>query len=93
MASFRDEDVGGFDVSMNNPFGVRGVETIGHINRDGQQPFKVYRTASDDVFEGLAFERFHGDESHTVLFVNLVNGADVGVVQRRGGLRLTLKTS
>ena len=43
--------------------------------------FKVDRTACDRVFEGLAFEKFHGDEGHTVLFVNLVDGANVGVVQ------------
>jgi hypothetical protein len=35
VASFRDEDVGGLDVAMNNPFRVRGVKSIGHINRDG----------------------------------------------------------
>jgi hypothetical protein len=71
VASFRNEDVGGLDVAMNNPFGVRGIESIGHINRDGQQAFKVHRTASDGVFEGLAFEKFHGDKGQTAFFACL----------------------
>ena len=44
------------------------------------------------MFQGLAFEKFHGDEGLAVLLVNLVNGADVGVVQCRSGLRFALET-
>src|ERR1019366_6767111 len=32
-----------------------------------------------------AIEEFHGNERSTVLLVNVVDGADVGMVQRRGG--------
>src|ERR1035437_978669 len=32
-----------------------------------------------------SIEELHGDERATVLLVNVVDGADVGMVQRRGG--------
>ena len=47
--------------------------------------------ACDSVLESHTFQIFHGDERHAVLFANVVNGADVGMVQSRSGLCLTLK--
>jgi hypothetical protein len=44
------------------------------------------------VFQGDAFEEFHGDESLAVLLTDIVDGADVGMVERRGGLGFALKT-
>jgi len=32
-----------------------------------------------------SIEEFHGNERSTALLVNVVDGADVGMVQRRGG--------
>src|SRR5580698_11446253 len=41
-------------------------------------------------FQGLSVEEFHGDEGLAVLLIDLVDGADVGMVQSRGRLRLAL---
>ena len=49
--------------------------------------------AHDAMFEGLSVEEFHGDEGLAVFFIDFVNGADVGMVQGRGGLRLALKAA
>jgi len=38
-------------------------------------------------FRVLPFEVFHGDECQAVFFADVVNGADVGMVQRRRRLR------
>ena len=42
----------------------------------------------DAVLERLAFEVFHGQKGSAVFFADVVDGADVGVVQRRGGAGL-----
>ena len=37
------------------------------------------------MLERLALEQFHGDERAAFEFADIVNGADVGMIQRRGG--------
>ena len=56
-----------------------------------EQRFRVQRTARDAVLQGLAFEELHDDEGLTVFLVDLVDGADVGMVQGRSGARFALK--
>ena len=45
------------------------------------------------MLEGCALQILHGDESFAVLLANVVDGADVGMVQGGSGLRLALKTA
>ena len=40
----------------------------------------------------MAVQVFHGDERLAILFTNVVNRADVGMVEGRGGLRFTSET-
>ena len=44
-------------------------------------------------FSVIAVEKLHGDEGLAIFFANVVNGADVGMIQRGRRLRLALKTS
>ena len=44
------------------------------------------------MLQGRAIEIFHGDERSAVLLANVVNRADVGVVQGGSRLRLALET-
>ena len=44
-------------------------------------------------FKRHAIEILHGDKRLAVLLADVVNGADVGMVQRRSRLRLALKAS
>jgi len=39
----------------------------------------------------MPFQKFHGQKHFVVLLPDVVNGADVWVIQRGCGLRLTLK--
>src|SRR6202035_2226958 len=41
----------------------------------------------------LPLEKLHRDESISIVLVDLVNGADVGMVQGRSGLRLPLEAA
>jgi len=44
------------------------------------------------VFQRHAVEKFHGDECLTVVFADVVDGADVRMIESRRGLRLALET-
>ena len=92
VAALGDENIGGLDVAVNDAFGVRGVERVGDFDGEREQVFDVQRAAGDAVLERLAVEKFHGDEGLAVLLADVVNGADVRMVQRGGGLRFALET-
>src|SRR4029077_5129826 len=44
------------------------------------------------MLECLAVEKLHGDKRLAFVLANFVNGANVGMVERRSGLRFTLET-
>ena len=74
------EDVRRLDVPMNDTFGMGCVQSIGYLNSQGEDHIGLQRTARNLVFQRHAIEKFHDDERLTVLIVDLVNRADVGVV-------------
>src|SRR5664280_533996 len=92
MAAFCYEDVGGLDIAVDDAFGVRRIKRIGDVDRDGKQLFRFERPPRDAVLEGLPLQKLHGDEGTRVLFTDVVNRADVGMIERRGGLGLPRKT-
>ena len=50
-------------------------------------------SSRDAVLQRHAIQKLHGDERLAVLLANFVDGADVGMVQRGGGLRLALEAA
>ena len=92
MSAISDEEVGGLDVTMHDAFGVGGVESVGNLDSQEQHGFDFERPATDLVFERFALEELHDDEGLAVVIANFVDGADVGMIQRRSGLRFPLET-
>src|SRR5215831_9035682 len=45
------------------------------------------------MFQRHAIEKFHDDEGLPMLVIDLVNGANVGMIERGGGFGLSLKTA
>ena len=45
------------------------------------------------MLESDAVEKFHCDKGLAVLLANIVNGTDIRMIERGGGLRFALKTS
>jgi hypothetical protein len=91
MASLSEENVRWFDVSVNDPFGVSGLQCIGNLHPHPNYLLIWERFADNGVFQRLAFEHLHNDEWAAVVLVNVVNRADVGMIQSRGGTRLSLQ--
>ncbi len=79
------EDVRGLDVAMDDAFGVRGVQAIGDLDGHVKKIGQGQGLAGDAVFQGLAFEQLHRDEGAPFKFANVVDGADIGMVQRGSG--------
>src|SRR5207245_2573972 len=79
-----DEDVRGFDIPMDDPFRVRGVQRAGNLNPEVQYLLHLQRLTFDAVLQRSPFEELHDDEILAILLPDLVNGADVGMVQRGG---------
>ena len=92
MTPFGDEDIGGLDVAVNDVFGVRSIERVGDFDGESEEVFDVNGAAVDAVLERLAIEKFHGDEGLAILLADVVNRANVGMVQRGCGLRFTLES-
>jgi hypothetical protein len=71
---------------------VRGVERVGHLDREIEDVVQFHGAAGDGVLQGLTVEKFHGDGGFAVRFADIVNRADVGMILRGGGLRFSLET-
>ena len=91
LSAVADEKVGGLDVAMHNSFGVRRLQRIGDLNRHGQQFFHAKRLARHQLPKRLPFQQLHDDEVLAAVLFDRVDGADVGMIQRRSGARLALK--
>jgi len=70
---------------------VRDIEGIGNFERDRNQLIELQRPAGDAVLERNAFEQLHHDKGAAIVLADLVNRANVGMVQGRGSPCLTAK--
>ena len=85
------EDVGRLDVAVDDAVGVGGVQRVRNLSREVQHQTKRERPAVHVLLERLALEQLHGDELRALELVDLVDRADVRVIERRGGARLAQK--
>src|ERR1700693_6450703 len=88
----RDEDICRLDVAMDDAFGVGGVESAGELHAEIEDGFDVEGLFRDQMLEGVALEKFHGDECAIFTLVDVVDGANVGVVESGGGASLATET-
>ena len=77
---------------MDNALRVRGIEGVGDLNADLQCVINLNAAAADALLQVLAFEQLHHQERLALILFNLVDGADIRMVQQRGGAGLALKT-
>src|ERR1700756_3048954 len=81
MATGRNKNVRGLDVAMNDALGVRCVEGVGDFDGKGYERFDVEWTTRNLVFERGAFETFHCNEGPAFVLADVVDGADIGMIQ------------
>src|SRR5439155_25954346 len=77
---------------MNNSFGVGCIECVGNLDSEGEYRLNFHRTPGNAVLYRQAIEKLHRDESVPIVFANVINSADVRVVQGGCCLRLSAET-
>jgi hypothetical protein len=90
-ATGSDEDVRRFDVAMDDSLGMRCLEPIENLDGDIEQAIHLQRGRQDEVFQGDAVEELHCYKQTALSLADVIQRADVGMVQSRRCLRLALK--
>jgi hypothetical protein len=79
------------DVAMDDSLLVRRIQRVGNVDAQIEQEFEVQRAALDGVLQRLAVETLHRKVGVAVFPADIVNRANVGMIQRGRRLRLAAK--
>src|SRR5882762_6528596 len=80
------------DVAVHDSFRVRRVEPVSDLNTDLQKFRNFDGLPANAVLECLAFEQLHSDKRPTFEFSNIVNRADVRMIEQGGGARFAAES-
>ena len=71
---------------------MRRVQRVRDLNRQVKQRIRLQGLTLDTLLERLAFQQLHRDERLVCVFADLVDCADIGMIQGRCGSCLTAKS-
>jgi hypothetical protein len=91
MAAFGDENIPRLDITVDNSFRVGCIKTIRDLNGQVENSCSFHRMAADALLQRRAFETFHHDERSPICLANVINRANVRVIERRGSFRFPFK--
>jgi hypothetical protein len=80
-----DEEVGGLDVPVDDAPAVGRVQGVGNLYAEIHDLRWVEGATADAVLERVSLQELHGDEGPSFVLVDVVDRADVGMVEGRGG--------
>ena len=86
-----DEYIGRLDVAVQDSFDGGTVQRICNLDTHIQHQFRRQRLSIDQMQECLAFQQLHGNKCLPINFSNLMNCADIGVIEGRRRSRLPTK--
>ena len=89
---FRQKNVGWFYVAMNDALRVGRRQSVGCLYRDLEDLIQIHGLAPDALLQALTLELFHHDKGMAIIVLNIVDRADVGMIQLRCSSRLALET-
>jgi hypothetical protein len=92
LALGRHHQVGAFDIAVDDAFLVRRLQPLCRLSGDIERFLQRQGARSQLLLDALALDEFHGDERASLRLVDFKNGADVGVIEGRGGLRFPRET-
>ena len=91
MAVLRDEEVLGLQVPVDDALLVGGGEALRDLERVVHGLLLRNRARVELPAQRLAFQKLHDGVGDAVLVAEVVNREDVGMRERRDGLRLALE--
>ena len=71
---------------MHDPFLVRGFQRFADGRRNIQHFVETKRPAADALGQRLAVDKFQHQEALAIGFFQIVNGGNVGMIERRENL-------
>src|SRR6478736_970480 len=88
VTAISDEQIRWLNVSVNDFLRVSSVERIDDLDGNIERLLHLHWSSTDSMLEGSALQVLHSDESFSILLADVVDGTDVRMAQRRGGLGL-----
>lgn len=82
LSAARYEEIGRLDVHVNDLLGVGCLQAADNLFEQLQNFEDLQRPFLNDLLQRLAFQRFHDDERVSVPLTDIVERADVGMVER-----------
>src|SRR5262245_6077758 len=79
---------------MNDRPVVRSTQSPAHLDRHVGQKIRwkgVRCRSRQSLLQRFTLEQLHGDETPSLVLVDVVDRADMGMLERRRGLRLALQ--
>ena len=70
---------------MNDSFRVCGIQSVSNLNGESKYFLNLKRPHSGMVLQRFALEQLHDNEALPLVLSNLVNRADVRMVESRSG--------
>ena len=91
-AMFGQDDISGLEITMHQPLFVCLVKCISNLNRTSQKIGCWNRSFFKNLGERLPFEVFHHEVVDPTFMTNVVQGADIGMIQARDSAGLSVKS-
>src|ERR1700728_5451884 len=88
-----NENVGRFDIAMDDPFAMGRIQRVSDLDGERENHLRLHRPVGNAMLQRHTVEILHDDERSTFLLINLMDGADVWVIERGRGLGFLLKAS
>ena len=92
MAPFVEQDVPRLKVAVQDSARMNVRQSAGDLGCEPQQPFGVERFPTDSMAQRDAVEKFHRHKGAALFLADIVQGANIRVIERRRRLRFTAKT-
>src|ERR1700722_20717148 len=73
VATLGDKNVCRLDVAMNDPFCMRGFQSVGYLPGQRQNIFHWHRMAAEQVPKRFTFQILHGEEETANFITDSVN--------------------
>jgi len=86
-----NHDVARFDVAVNDAFGVRLLQRVGHLDTDVNDLGCFQRSPVDLRAKCLSFDILHRNVDGPLGFSDLIDRGHIRMAQRRGGTGLLLE--
>src|SRR5277367_6496772 len=81
VSALGDKNIRRLDIAVHDAFGMGGIKRVRNLDTERQELVGLERPTGDEVLQRLAVEEFHSDKSAAFMLADIVDGADVGVVQ------------